>query len=48
MARFGDRGLLGEFAFKAARAPALVPSCDDGWEELSGECIRRPPLAMGP
>lgn len=38
-----DRRLLvcGEFAFKAAKAPARVPSCERR-EELSGEWMRKP------
>lgn len=46
----GDRGLLEEFALKAASAPARVPSFD-GWEELSGEWMRKPTcgsVGMGP
>lgn len=39
--RAGDLGLLEEFALKAARAPARVPSLE-GWEELSGEWMRKP------
>lgn len=37
----GDRGLLEELALRAARAPARVPSLE-GWEELSGEWMRKP------
>lgn len=41
--RPGEGGILrsGELAFRAARAPARVPSLE-GWEELSGEWMRRP------
>lgn len=44
----GEGGMLrsGELAFRAARAPARVPSLE-GWEELSGECMRRPDGSCG-
>lgn len=46
--RPGEGGILrsGELAFKAARAPARVPSLE-GWEELSGEWMRRPDGSCG-
>lgn len=44
----GEGGILrsGELAFRAARAPARVPSLE-GWEELSGEWMRRPEGSCG-
>lgn len=44
----GEFGPLrsGELAFKAARAPARVPSLE-GWVELSGEWMRRPECSCG-
>lgn len=46
--RPGEGGRLrsGELALRAARAPARVPSLE-GWEELSGEWMRRPDGSCG-